>query len=225
MLPVDFHNLVHRNGALLENQHCAQSIGKVWIAGQIFPRSGRRCLPHTFHKADSGKRLREQQILDECMPRFVDIRINFVGDRRPGFHGKTHADVAADLTDKDRFVLKPHRTVPQAQVVSFVDTVARFLAREILVTTVSIKRTHRRIPVALTKKKRLNCFPHGCRVSLFSRKSAAAGERGGHIKKIADDHQVERISEVRLLFVTGTTGQILECRSQFILIQIHNFFF
>ena len=112
MLPVDFYDLIHGNGPLVENQHRAQPIGKVWIAGQILPRSGRRCPPRPFHKADSGKRLREQQILDECMARFVDIRIDFVGDRRPGFCGKTDTYVAADLTDKDRFAFKPYRTVP-----------------------------------------------------------------------------------------------------------------
>jgi len=40
---------------------------------------------------------------------FVDIRIDFVSDRRPGFRGKTDTNVATDLTDKDRFAFKPHR--------------------------------------------------------------------------------------------------------------------
>ena len=112
MFPIEFYDLIHRNGPFIENQHGAQSIGKVWIAGQILPRSGRRCPPYPFHKADFGKRLREQQILDDCMACFVDIRVYFVGDRRPGFRGKTDTNVAADLADKDRFAFKPHRAVP-----------------------------------------------------------------------------------------------------------------
>jgi hypothetical protein len=136
MFPVKLYNLIHGNGPFIENQDYPQSIGKVWITGQVLLRSVWRRFPHPFYKADFGKRLREQQILDDSMARFVDIRINFVGDRRPGLCGETDPNVAADLTDKDRFAFKPQRAIPQAQVVSFVDTATRFLARQILMATV-----------------------------------------------------------------------------------------
>ena len=139
MFPIQSNDLVQGNRPLVENQHQAKSIGKIWITGQVLPRQGGRCPSNPFYKAYFGECLREQQVLYERMACFVDIRINFMGNRRPGFGGEAHTNVAADLTDKNRLAFKPHRCKPQAQVVSFVDTAAWFLARQILMATESIQ--------------------------------------------------------------------------------------
>ena len=83
-----------------------EAIGEVGITRQVVSRCGPLGGTSSRYVSDLHAAATSQQLIEDVIPRVIDIGIDLVCGQVPGFQCEPHTDVPADLADPDWLALE-----------------------------------------------------------------------------------------------------------------------
>ncbi len=126
-------------------QHNAEAVGEVGIAGEIASRFIVRRFAYAANIAEFCERLGIRNIFEQKFAGLIDIRVNLVS--RDSLPCQSNSDIPADLTYPYRRTFVAHGREPQSHVIALVNAAPGFLQRSILCPSEHVQRADGRVSV------------------------------------------------------------------------------
>src|SRR5262245_14046415 len=152
-------------------------------------RHGR--LAHPLDHAELLKPLRPQHVLNQIVPRLVDVRIDLVYDE--ALPAECESDVAADLSNPYGLPRKAQRGEPDPQMVALAGRLPRLLKRKVLTTLEKIDAADGRIWVLAPEEVGPESLEGRAPVEDLRDVPARLRKAGKHLADAADQDEVQGI--------------------------------